>query len=57
MIGYARKDRVPGRVLMRGSAKRITGSASVYALPKRIEPAYGRSPKSFTLFAKLSLGD
>jgi hypothetical protein len=35
----------------------IGGSASLYAVPDRIQFAYGKSPKSFTLFAKLSLGD
>jgi hypothetical protein len=34
----------------------IGGSGSLYAVPSSIEPFYGRSPKSFTLFAKLSLG-
>jgi hypothetical protein len=35
----------------------LGGSASLYAVPERIEPSYGRAPKSFTLFAKLSLGN
>lgn len=34
----------------------VGASASLYAVPDRIEPFYGRSPKSYNLFAKLSLG-
>ena len=34
----------------------LGGSASVYAKPAALDAAYGRSPKSFTLFAKLALG-
>jgi len=35
----------------------LGGSASLYAVPDRAKFAYESSPKSFTLFAKLSLGD
>lgn len=34
----------------------LGGSASLYAKPAALDAAYGRSPKSFTLFAKLALG-
>lgn len=34
----------------------LGGSGSVYAKPAALDAAYGRAPKSFTLFAKLSLG-
>jgi hypothetical protein len=34
----------------------LGGSASVYAKPTVLDAAYGRDPKSFTLFAKLGLG-
>jgi hypothetical protein len=34
----------------------LGGSASLYAKPAALDAAYGRNPKSFTLFAKLSLG-
>ena len=34
----------------------LGGSASLYAKPAALEAAYGRDPKSFTLFAKLALG-
>ena len=34
----------------------LGGSGSVYAKPSALDAVYGRSPKSFTLFAKLSLG-
>ncbi len=34
----------------------LGGSASAYAKPSALDPAYGRNPKSFTLFAKLGLG-
>jgi hypothetical protein len=34
----------------------LGGSASVYAKPSVLDVPYGRSPKSFTLFAKLALG-
>jgi hypothetical protein len=34
----------------------LGGSASVYAKPSALDAAYGRNPKSFTLFAKLALG-
>jgi hypothetical protein len=33
----------------------LGGSGSVYAKPAALDGAYGRAPKSFTLFAKLSL--
>ena len=33
----------------------LGGSASVYAKPAALNAAYGRNPKSFTVFAKLSL--
>ena len=35
----------------------LGGSASLYAKPAALDTAYGRNPKSFTLFAKLALGD
>jgi hypothetical protein len=35
----------------------LGGSGSVYAKPAALDAVYGRSPKSFTLFAKLSLGN
>ena len=35
----------------------LGGSASVYAKPSALDAAYGRNPKSFTLFAKLALGN
>ncbi len=34
----------------------LGGSGSLYAKPARLIPAYGRDPKSFTIFAKLALG-
>ncbi len=34
----------------------VGGSASLYAKPTTLDAAYGRTPKSFTLFAKLALG-
>jgi hypothetical protein len=34
----------------------LGGSGSVYAKPSALDAAYGRNPKSFTLFAKLGLG-
>jgi len=34
----------------------LGGSASLYAKPSALDAAYGRAPKSFTVFAKLSLG-
>lgn len=34
----------------------LGGSASLYAKPDALDAAYGDNPKSFTLFAKLSLG-
>ena len=34
----------------------LGGSGSVYAKPSALDAAYGRNPKSFTLFAKLALG-
>ncbi len=34
----------------------LGGSASLYAKPAALDAAYGRDPKSFTLFAKLALG-
>lgn len=34
----------------------LGGSASVYRKPAALDDAYGKEPKSFTLFAKLSLG-
>jgi hypothetical protein len=34
----------------------LGGSASLYAKPAALDTAYGRNPKSFTLFAKLALG-
>ncbi len=34
----------------------LGGSGSVYAKPSVLDAAYGRAPKSFTLFAKLALG-
>jgi hypothetical protein len=34
----------------------LGGSASAYAKPSALDAAYGRNPKSFTLFAKLGLG-
>ncbi|MDB5714690.1 MAG: hypothetical protein JWO15_2087 [Sphingomonadales bacterium] len=34
----------------------LGGSASVYAKSAALDAAYGRAPKSFTLFAKLALG-
>ncbi|MEQ1548613.1 MAG: hypothetical protein ABL918_08195 [Chakrabartia sp.] len=34
----------------------VGGSASVYAKPSALDIAYGKSPVSFTVFAKLSLG-
>lgn len=34
----------------------LGGSASLYAKPAVLDAAYGRAPKSFTLFAKLALG-
>ena len=34
----------------------LGGSASLYAKPAALDVAYGRNPKSFTLFAKLALG-
>ena len=34
----------------------IGGSGSMYAKPAALDMAYGRNPKSFTAFAKLSLG-
>jgi hypothetical protein len=34
----------------------LGGSGSVYAKPAALNAVYGKSPKSFTLFAKLSLG-
>jgi hypothetical protein len=34
----------------------LGGSASLYAKPAALDAAYGRNPKSFTLFAKLALG-
>ncbi len=35
----------------------LGGSASLYAKPAALDAAYGRNPKSFTLFAKLALGN
>jgi hypothetical protein len=34
----------------------LGGSASLYSKPAALDAAYGRAPKSFTLFAKLALG-
>jgi hypothetical protein len=34
----------------------LGGSASLYGKPAALDTAYGRNPKSFTLFAKLALG-
>jgi hypothetical protein len=34
----------------------LGGSGSVYTKPTALDAVYGRNPKSFTLFAKLSLG-
>ena len=34
----------------------LGGSASAYAIPAALDAPYGRAPKSFTLFAKLALG-
>jgi hypothetical protein len=34
----------------------LGGSASLYAKPAALDEAYGRNPRSFTLFAKLALG-
>lgn len=35
----------------------LGGSASLYAKPDALDAAYGENPKSFTLFAKLALGN
>ena len=35
----------------------LGGSGSIYAKPAALDVAYGRNPKSFTLFAKLALGN
>jgi hypothetical protein len=35
----------------------LGGSGSLYAKPSTLDAAYGRNPKSFTLFAKLALGN
>lgn len=50
--GYA--YRLP---LSDGLSLALGASGSLYAVPQAIEVAYGSNPKSFTLFAKLSLGD
>ncbi len=50
-LGYARE--MP---LGRAATLALGGSASVYAMPDALDGAYGRHPRSFTLFAKLSLG-
>jgi len=35
----------------------LGGSGALYAKPAALDAAYGRSPKSWTVFARLSLGD
>jgi hypothetical protein len=50
-IGYAYRIPLPGPF-----ALDLGASGSIYAKPAALDAAYGRAPKSFTLFAKLSLG-
>ncbi|MET0371340.1 MAG: hypothetical protein ABW039_08195, partial [Sphingobium sp.] len=51
-VGYA--YRIP---LGSDFALALGGSGSLYAKPKRLDAAYGAAPASYTVFARLSLGD
>lgn len=50
--GYAHRFRLTGDVNLA-----LGGSVATYAKPAALDPYYGKSPFSYTLFARFSLGD